>query len=232
MPRPRAASYNVKMEFSALPASFADSSRPLRKNLLLSGTIEAEGLKVAVRIRNLSETGAMLDGAALPVAGTRLVLRRAEIEVSARVMWQAAGRCGIAFDQSAITVDEWVSGKRVAGFDSQRGQGRVDAIQSAVRSGTPLPADQQPQVAAPTPAELDKRVVDEILHVRRLLDKLGEELVEDPAVVRQHVEALQNLDRASQMLEHLGTILSAKDRLGAAQSIAMQDLRARLLQVG
>ncbi|TFZ24445.1 hypothetical protein, partial [Escherichia coli] len=44
----------------------------------------------------------------------------------------------------------------------------------------------------------------------------------------EHMEALQNLDRASQVLGHLGTVLNAKDRLTAAQSIAMQDLRARL----
>lgn len=220
------------MEFSAFPTSFADGSRPLRKNLLLSGSIEADGLKVAVRIRNLSETGAMLDGAALPVAGTRLILRRAEIEVSARVIWQAAGRCGIAFDQSAITVDEWVSGKRVLGFEAQRGQARVDAIQGAVRSGSALPAEPALPDAAPSSAELDKRIVDEVLQVRRLLSKLGEELVEDPVLVRAHVEALQDLDRASQMLEHLGAILGAEDRVAAARSIAMQDLRARLLAVG
>jgi len=37
-----------------------------RKNLLLGATIEAGALSAPVRIRNLSETGALIDGAALP----------------------------------------------------------------------------------------------------------------------------------------------------------------------
>lgn len=219
------------MKFSTFPVpAFPADSRPPRKNLLLSGTIEAEGLKVPVRIRNLSQSGAMLDGAALPRPGTRLLLRRAQIEVAAQVVWQNDGRCGITFDQCAVTVDEWVAGKRTAAspFDTPRGQARVDAIQGAVRSGAALPVEPAGAGADPSLAELESRIVQEIFYVRHLLDSLGEELVDDPVVLREHMEALQNLDRASQVLGHLGTVLNAKDRLTAAQSIAMQDLRARL----
>ncbi|MBO9624228.1 MAG: PilZ domain-containing protein [Sphingomonas sp.] len=202
--------------------------RAARKNLLLSATIDVDGLKAPVRIRNLSEGGAMIDGAALPRPGTRLVLRRAEIEMAATVAWQAGGRCGVAFDHCAVTVDEWVSGTRVATFEGHRGQARVDAIQAAVRSGAALPAEPPAPAQAPAAGELDSRIVDEILHVRRLLDELGEELVSDPSVLQQHMQALQNLDRASQVLEHLGTVLGAKDRIAAARSVPMLDLRERL----
>ncbi len=43
---------------------------------------------------------------------------------------------------------------------------------------------------------------------------------------------LQNLDRASQVLEHLGKVLGADDRIAAAQAVVMQDLRERLLRSG
>ena len=36
--------------------------------------------------------------------------------------------------------------------------------------------------------------------------------------------------RASQVLAHLGTVLAAEDRAAAAQDVAMQDLRERLLR--
>jgi hypothetical protein len=219
------------MDFSAPSVSPSSGTpRAPRKNLLLSATIETDALKVAVRIRNLSETGAMLDGAALPPPGTRLVLRRADIDVTGSVAWQAEGRCGIAFDQRAATVDEWVAGKRAASFAGHRGQVRVDAIQQAVRSGAELPTEDDAPVAGLSQAELDARIVEEIVYVRRLLDSLGEELVEDPVVLQHHMAALQNLDRASQVLEHLGAILGAKDRVAAAQSVVMQDLRARLVR--
>jgi hypothetical protein len=44
------------------------------------------------------------------------------------------------------------------------------------------------------------------------------------------MRVLQNLDRTSQILEHVGTVLGASDRLAAANGIAMQDLRERLLR--
>ena len=79
-------------------------------------------------------------------------------------------------------------------------------------------------------AELEARIVEEIVYVRRLLDALGEEVADDPIVLQRHMQALQNLDRASQVLEHIGDILSASDRLAAAEAVKMQELRTRLLR--
>ena len=206
-------------------------ARPQRKNLMLAATIECAGTRAPVRIRNLSETGAMLDGAALPDPGVSLVLVRAEITVGATVVWREGGRCGIHFDSIAATVDEWVTGKRPASFAGKQGQARVDAIQTAVRTGAALPAEPAPAaVGKLDAAELERRVAEEVIHVQRLIDALGEELVEDPVMLQRHMRMLQNLDRASQILEHLGAVLAAPDRLAAAQAIAMQDLRERLLR--
>jgi hypothetical protein len=206
-----------------------EQPRSPRKNLMLAATIDAGGTRVPVRIRNLSETGAMLDGAALPDPGTSLKLLRSEIEVGAIVVWREAGRCGVRFDSVAATVDEWVTGKRPASFNGKQGQARVDAIQSAVRAGAPLAAE--PATGAkPSADELERRVAEEIIHVQRLIDALGEELVDDPVMLQRHMRVLQNLDRASQILEHLGVVMGASDRVAAAQGIAMQDLRDRLLR--
>ncbi|WP_168355868.1 PilZ domain-containing protein [Sphingomonas gei] len=204
--------------------------RPPRKNLMLSATIESAGTRVPVRIRNLSETGAMLDGAALPGPGDSLVLLRAEITVGATVVWRDDRRCGIRFALVAASVDEWVTGKRPATFDGKQGQARVDAIQTAVRFGAVLPAEPAPAAGTPDAMDLDRRVAEEVVHVRQLIDALGEELVEDPVMLQRHMRVLQNLDRASQILEHLGTVLGASDPISAAQGIAMQDLRERLLR--
>lgn len=203
--------------------------RPPRKNLLLAASIEAEGLKVQVRIRNLSENGAMIDGSVLPRPGTMMTLRRTEIEVGARVVWQAEGRCGVAFDASAVTVEEWVSGKRTVNFAKFSGQERVDAIQEAVRSGATLPTEAPPSAPADL-ANLGDRLVEEIHHVRELLDSLGERLTDDPHVIAAHMESLQNLDRASQILDHLGAILGANDPAAAVDAVAMQELRERLMR--
>ncbi len=208
-----------------------DQPRQPRKNLMLAATIECGGTRAPVRIRNLSETGAMLDGATLPDPGATLVLLRAEIMVGATVVWRQGGRCGIHFDSVAASVDEWVTGKRPATFNGKQGQDRVDLIQSQIRAGAALPADPAPPPAgALTVNALEQRVAEEVIHVQRLIDALGEELVGDPVMLQRHMRLLQNLDRASQILEHLGNVLGASDRLAAAQAIAMQDLRERLLR--
>lgn len=213
------------------PDTAGQVARAPRKNLMLAATIESGTLQATVRIRNLSQSGAMLDGGALPNIGTKLVLRRAVIEMPATVVWQAGSRCGIQFEATSISVDEWVAGLLTPSFNGYKGQQRVDAIQQAVREGASLPAEPEaPAPAGPDKDAVDARVAEEILYVQRLLDSLGEDLVEDPILLQRHARALQNLDRASQVLEQIGTVLKASDRVAAAGQVKMEDLRSRLLR--
>lgn len=212
------------------PEAIAARPRAARKNLFLSATIESGDLKVPVRIRNLSETGAMIDGAALPEIGATLILRRLEIEIGATTVWRMAGRAGIRFDGTA-SVDEWVAGVRQAHRPEERGQTRVDIIQSAVRSGAPLPAGDEAAPIAPLEAgAVERRIAEELAYVKRLLDSIGDELVDDPIILQRHGQALQNFDIACQILAHLGTIVGAPDREAAVKAVTMQELRARLLR--
>ena len=203
--------------------------RASRKNLLLSATIEAGALKADVRIRNLSESGAMIEGAALPDVGSPLTLRRSEIEIGALVVWRATGRCGIRFDGIA-SVEEWVGGVRRPS-NPLGGQARVDAVQAALRRGDVLPSDADPAPRVRIDAEtLDRRIADELAYVRRLLDVVGDELTEDPIILQRHNRALQNFDVACQILTELGAILIATDPAVAIEAVTMQDLRSRLLR--
>jgi hypothetical protein len=196
---------------------------------MLAASIKAEGLEAAVRIRNLSETGAMIEGAALPLPGTRLILRRLDVEIGARVIWHSAGRCGIQFE-GAIAVEEWVGGTRAPSAPDLQGQARVDAIQAAIRSGTELPAERAPQgQIAHGPADLNARLANELAYVRRLLDSIGEELIRDPIMVQRHGQALQSFDIACQLLGHLGVVVGAADPQAAARQVTMDDLRSRLV---
>jgi hypothetical protein len=213
------------------PEEPAVQPRAPRKNLMLSASIESDTLSAPVRIRNLSETGAMIDGAALPVAGARLVLHRADLRAEATVVWCEGGRCGIKFDNVAASVDEWVAGKRSTPGYAHTGQARVDAIQRAVRTGAELaPEPGAATGAGMSGADLDARIAEEIALLQRLIDGLGEELTDDPLVVQRHLQAIQRLDQASQVLSHLGAVLGAPDRFAATRAITMQELRERLLR--
>jgi len=177
-----------------------------------------------VRIRDLSETGALLEGPAFPPVGTVLTLTRLAVQIDARVVWHRPPKCGVQF-LGQISIPEWISGKP---GPPTFGQARVDEIQAAVRAGTPILAEPD---AAPVTADLhklDDRIGAELIHLQGLLEAMSSELSSDADVVNRHGAALQNFDLVSQILGHLKAVLSADDRAAAIRSIGMAELRARL----
>jgi hypothetical protein len=208
----------------------AGVARAARTNLLLSATIEAGALKAPVRIRNMSTSGALIDGAALPPVGATLVLRRLDLAIGATVMWQQPGRCGISFS-GTISVQEWVAGVVKPAGAATAGQLRADALQSAIRQGLPIPQEEE----APPPIQssledLDERLAQELRYVRRLFDDVGDELSNDPVILQRHAKMLQNFDVACRILDIVQAIVGAADREAAVGAVTMQDLRARLLR--
>lgn len=202
-----------------------------RTNLMLAATIEVAGRNAPVRIRNLSDTGALLEGNVLPLEGQSLVVMRGDLEIKAVVAWSTGDRCGVRFEQP-MPVNEWTGGKpRPLECTGLRDQRRVDAIQAEARAGgQPVSeASAPPSDGAPAPIEqLDARLADELAYVQRLLESMGDELITEPVVVRNHARALQSIDIAGQILAHLARILVADDRPAAVDDIGMSDLRARL----
>ena len=207
----------------------AARARAPRKNLLLTATIRSGGVSAPVRIRNLSEKGAMVDGHALPEPGASVILQRLEVEMRGVVAWRAEGRCGIQFE-GAASVDEWVAGRRAPAAIFGHGQSRVDQIQAAIRSGRDI-ADED--VPAAGPAEIitdpEARVAEELDHVQRMLDDVAADLIGDMALLQRHGEALQRFDNACQILNQLSAILKAKDRPAAIAAVNLEALRNRLL---
>jgi hypothetical protein len=203
--------------------------RAPRKNLLLTATIRSQGVTAPVRIRNLSEKGAMVDGQALPEPGASLILQRLEVEMRGVVAWRAEGRCGIQFE-GAASVDEWVAGRRAPATIFGQGQSRVDQIQAAIRSGRDILDEGVPAAGAPEIiTDPEARVAEELDHVQRMLDDVAGDLIGDMALLQRHGEALQLFDNACQILNQLSAILKAKDRAAAIAGVNLEALRDRLL---
>lgn len=227
---PQVTDRTIDREQPELPDATLRLDRSPRKNLLLSATVQSGELKAPVRIRNLSETGAMLDGAALPQVGAALVLRRSDIEIGATVVWRNAGRCGIEFGGVA-SVEEWIAGRRLPELSYGHGQARVDAIQAAIRSGSIAETDEpSPNTIAINPSEIDARIAEEFAYVGRLLEEVGDELSDDPVTLKRHGQALQNFDIACQLISQLAAIATASDRAAAMEAVTMGELRSRLLR--
>ena len=213
------------------PQSGAEHRASHRTNLMLAATLVAGSSVVPVRIRNLSVTGALLEGERLPPQGAAMVLKRGDLEIAAVVAWSGGNKCGVKFD-TPTPVADWTGGKpRPLECTGGRDQRRVDAIQAEARGGSPTPASTYRPAADHGEARvgnLDARLADELAYVQRLLESLGDEFIGEPAVVQRHHRALQGLDIASQILAHIASVIVAEDREGAVERIGMQDLRARL----
>ena len=77
-------------------------------------------------------------------------------------------------------------------------------------------------------SELDRRLADELDHARELLERMGDELALDRAVVAEHGLALQSVDIVGQLLGHIANVVRADDPAAAVERIGMCELKAKL----
>lgn len=113
-------------------------------------------------------------------------------------------------------------------------QNRVDAMVAAARAQSapvvkrPLFREAPRAALAPSTDLLERRLEEELLYVRRLLESMGDALCEDPILLSRHGEKLQTIDLLAQLLGHIASVIGAEDRDGAVSRIGMMELRNRL----
>ena len=74
--------------------------RSRRSPVLLAATLEVAGRAVPVKLRNLSEEGALVEGDRLPLEGSTTFFERGELRLKSRVVWVQDRYAGVAFDQT------------------------------------------------------------------------------------------------------------------------------------
>ena len=185
-----------------------------RTNTMLAATLEFDGEQHPVSVRNLSASGAMVDGRELPLQGQSVVLHRDEQRIPAQVVWTERNRCGLAFGVH-VKVDSLIKRSRVSGTaaPAPSHQSRIDAIQRALRENKTIPRfqDSEDLVGA---AAVGKRLVDEIGYAQRLVERVGADLANDTYVLTRYAVVLQQLDEAEQLLRKLNGQLSADGASG------------------
>jgi hypothetical protein len=76
----------------------AEKRRIKRSRVLLRARITADGRTLDVRLRNLSQLGALLQCVDPPVVDTVVIFERGDTNARARVVWSTNGSFGIEFD--------------------------------------------------------------------------------------------------------------------------------------
>jgi hypothetical protein len=80
-------------------SSMTKHRRARRSPVLLTATVEVDGKSLAVKLRNLSEQGALIEGDRLPPEGSPAWFERKGLRCGGRIVWVQGKFAGIAFDQ-------------------------------------------------------------------------------------------------------------------------------------
>ena len=70
-----------------------------RSPVFLSATLEDDGRRLSVILRNMSANGALVEGEGMPNEGAEIYFERKELRVKARIVWVHDRYAGVAFDR-------------------------------------------------------------------------------------------------------------------------------------
>src|SRR5690349_2581885 len=73
--------------------------RSRRSNVLLTATLEIEGERLPVKLRNLSAQGALVEGPLLPAAESQIMFHRNDLSVRGKVAWVSGNHAGVSFNR-------------------------------------------------------------------------------------------------------------------------------------
>lgn len=165
--------------------------------MFVMASLIARSASGPVRVRNLSSTGALIEGAVIPASGERVHLRRAGATVAGEVVWSRDGRAGLRFD-SRITVENWLP----LGTNCSAQQ-RVDEVVQGWKIGA--------RNAAPSTANgivhADSISAVALTNLCEEIQTLANDLAGDDAIVQRHLAKLQTLDTTAQVLRKLADAL-------------------------
>jgi len=78
-------------------SSTSQNRRSRRAPVFLAASVEVGGVPETVKLRNLSEEGALIEGERLPLEGTTTFFQRNDLRLKSRVVWVQGRFAGVAF---------------------------------------------------------------------------------------------------------------------------------------
>ncbi len=161
-----------------------------RTHLFLAASLCSKAESRPVHVRNISASGALIEGSIASANGEPVILKRGSLEAAASIIWKEGRKAGIAFG-SPIDVANWRARQ------PSTHQARVDEMIRAVRSESTVTAVQGTAKEDAVPASWET----ELRALRNTLAQLESGLVADVIMVATHPEiqlldvALQSIDR-------------------------------------
>lgn len=165
-----------------------------RTSVFVMATLYAGAGSSAVKVRDVSPAGALIEGGVVPPPGTQVCLCRAGLTITGTIVWSRGDRAGLRFE-SRTSVAEWLP--RGGALAPQQ---RVDEIVQQVKASGPA----RPLSRRDVPTFQSATISDvELTQLALALESLAEDLAGDAGVTTRHMEKLQTLDVAVQALRKL-----------------------------
>ena len=155
----------------------------------MAATLYADSGTTPVHIRNMSQFGALIEGAVLPDPGSKIMLRRGQLQAAGRIAWRFDNRAGVTLDAS-VHVADWMARQGSAG------QQRIDSLVAIVRNDAPGTAE-----SCADPIDRDS-IEAELGQLCAELVELENALVRDVILVATHPE-IQTLDISLQRIDRI-----------------------------
>ena len=198
-----------------LPIQTSNEGRAAPRSSMYLAAVMSDGRPpLDVRIRNMSRTGALVEGLGLPPVASTVRLSRGSLAIAGRIVWSNENRCGVQFNHD-VEVDKWLSPAL------NRKRQRVDSIIRQVKQNS-LPKS-LPQLSAgisdPT------WLTEDLERIGYLLEKIGDRLADDEDVISRHQTHVQQLDIAIQSLKAIADSVSAQGLAGATSGDRVNHLR-------
>jgi len=193
---------NFPLARCAEPAA-SDLRSEARTHLFMVALLGAGAAAMPVRIRNLSASGALIEGANLPAAGAAVTIRRGGLSVEGALAWRSSNQAGVGF-ASNISVPAWLP------KNGGSKQSAIDRLMFEAKSG-PAGQSERPR---PVCSLVDpNRALVELVSLRKELTILEDALVQDVRLVAAHPDiqlldiALQRVDRLLSLAKEVGLAL-------------------------
>lgn len=167
--------------------------------MFVAATLYSNAGSCPIHIRNMSLSGALVEGAILPKRDEPVTLRRGSLQAAAKIVWLAGRKAGVAFG-AMVQVADWMSRAPPSH------QARIDDILNEIRSGN---GAQEQGSAASATAQMDCQLEVELRALKEELTQLEKGLCADIDVIARHPE-IQLLDPA---LQRVGRLLGGLQRL-------------------
>ena len=173
-----------------------ESRAAARTNLFVAATLISHDVSEAVKIRDLSETGARIETSQDLEVGAAVTLVRGALSVHARVGWYSMRFCGLSF-ASPVSIADWMANPVNLDREEKPPWVDLELHRAAGKSETPA---------------------QELARVSRWLEAFAHTLSNDPQVVFKHGTQLFSLGLAARALGALAESMPAELSRSAAKT--------------